>query len=168
MMVTAGGSATVSQTSTEYQGLISCLPHYRRAAFDPRSGRSFPSISSAPAVVLRSDIVGFTLLTDRIVKRGIVGAEQLADVMNRVINRMAEIAWGHGGELVTWEGDAGTFVWFAREGVSLDDATVLAVQVASTEPPFGFAALSAADRFLTLRSVEETTNGILLWPARRC
>ena len=108
------------------------MPRYRRVAFDPRSGRSFPSVSSAPAAVLRADIVGFTLLTDRMVESGIVGAEQLADIMNRVINRMAEIAWTQGGELVSWEGDAGTFVWFAHPGRSLDEATLLAIQAAST------------------------------------
>jgi hypothetical protein len=131
-MAAAGGSTTVAQTSTECQSLITYLPRYRRAAFDPRSGRSFPSIASSRAAVLRSDIVGFTPLTDRMVRSGIVGAEQLADVMNRVINRMAEIAWAQGGELVNWEGDAGTFVWFACDGLPLDEATVLAIQVAST------------------------------------
>jgi class 3 adenylate cyclase len=128
-MATAGGSAT--ETSTEYQGLIRYLPRHRRVAFDPRSLRSFPLFVSAPASVLCSDIVDFTALTDRMVRSGIGGAEQLADVMNKVISRMAEIAWEQGGELVNWEGDAGTFVWFAREGLSIDDATVLAVQVAS-------------------------------------
>ena len=52
--------------------------------------------------------------------------------MNRVINRMAEIVWAQGGELVSWHGDAGTFVWFAREGLSLDEAIVLAIQAAFT------------------------------------
>ena len=130
-MAGVSGAATAAETSAEYQSLISYLPHYRRAAFDPRNRTSFPSIASAPAAVLRSDIVGFTLLTDRMVRSGIAGAEQLADVMNQIINRMAEIAWAQGGELVNWEGDAGTLVWFAREGLSLDDATVLAVQAAS-------------------------------------
>ena len=88
-------------------------------------------MSSASAAVLRCDIVGFTLLTDRMVKSGIAGAEQLADVMNQVINRMAEIAWTLGGELVNWEGDAGTFVWFAQVKLPLDEATVLAIQAAS-------------------------------------
>src|SRR5271166_4406422 len=115
------GSASIGETSAEDQSLRRYLPRYRRVAFDPRSRRSFPSVSSADAAVLRSDIVGFTLLTDRMVKGGIAGAEQLADVLNRVINRMAEIAWAHGGDLVNWEGDAGTFVWFVRQGLSLDD-----------------------------------------------
>ena len=126
------GSAWTDETSAEHQSLLRYMPRYRRVAFDPRSGRSFPSVSSASAAVLRSDIVGFTLLTDRMVKSGIAGAEQLADVMNRVINRMAEIAWAQGGDLVSWEGDAGTFVWFAHAGLSLDEATVLAIQAAST------------------------------------
>ncbi len=95
-MAAENGSASAIETSAEHESLLSYLPRYRRAAFDPRTGRSFPSIASAPAAVLRSDIVGFTLLTDRMVKSGIAGAEQLADVMNQVINRMAEIAWAQG------------------------------------------------------------------------
>ena len=110
------GSAWTDEKSAEDQSLLRYLPRYRRVAFDPRSRRSFPSVSSASAAILRSDIVGFTLLTDRMVKSGIAGAEQLADVLNQVINRMAEIAWAHGGELVSWEGDAGIFVWFAHAG----------------------------------------------------
>jgi hypothetical protein len=126
------GSPWADETSAEHKNLLGYMPRYRRVAFDPRSGRSFPSVSSAYAAVLRSDIVGFTLLTDRMVESGIAGAEQLADIMNRVINRMAEIAWTQGGELVSWEGDAGTFVWSARPGLSLDEATLLAIQAAST------------------------------------
>jgi hypothetical protein len=64
------------------------------------------------------------------VKSGIGGAEELADIMNRIISRMTECAWTQGGELVNWEGDAGTFVWFVRDNLALDDATVLAVQTA--------------------------------------
>ncbi len=130
-MAVASGSSLGLETQAEYQRLLRYLPRYRRVAFDPRSGRSFPGVSSASAAVLRSDIVGFTPLTDRMVKSGIAGAEQLAEVLNRVINRMAEIVWAHGGELVSWEGDAGIFVWFAHEKQSLDEATLLAVQAAS-------------------------------------
>src|SRR5271155_1027389 len=92
------GSAWGDETSAQYQALVSYMPHFRRAAFDPRTKRSFPSAASASAAVLRCDIVGFTLLTDRMVKSGIAGAEQLADVMNQVINRTAEIAWTGGGD----------------------------------------------------------------------
>ena len=126
------GSASTVETSAEDQSLLRYLPRYRRVAFDPRSRRSFPGVSGADAAVLRSDIVGFTLLTDRMVKGGIAGAEQLADILNQVINRMAEIAWAQGGDLVSWEGDAGTFVWFAHAELPLDEATVLAIQVAAT------------------------------------
>jgi class 3 adenylate cyclase/tetratricopeptide (TPR) repeat protein len=124
------GSAWGDETSAQYQALVSYMPHFRRAAFDPRTKRSFPSAVSASAAVLRSDIVGFTLLTDRMVKSSIGGAEQLADVMNRVVNRMAEIAWALGGELANLAGDAATFIWFARAGLSLDEATILGIQTA--------------------------------------
>jgi class 3 adenylate cyclase len=127
----ASGSAPIFEISADYQSLIRYLPRYRRVAFDPSNLRSLPLSASAQAAVLRSDIADFTVLTDRMVKGGIAGAEQLADVMNKIINRMAEIAWAHGGDLVNWEGDAGTFVWFARDGLSLEDATILAAQTAA-------------------------------------
>ncbi len=125
------GAARADEGSAEYEGLLGYMPRYRRVVFDPKSLRIFPSVSSASAAILRSDIVGFTQLTDRMVKSGIAGTEQLAEFMNQVINRMAEIAWALGGELVSWEGDAGTFVWFSQGGLSLDEATVLAIQAAS-------------------------------------
>ena len=127
----ASGSAPNFETSAEYQSLIRYLPRYRRAAFDPRNLKWLPLSASARAAILHSDIADFTALTDRMVKGGIAGAEELADMMNQIINRMAEIAWAHGGDLVNWEGDAGTFVWFARAGLSLEDATILAVQAAA-------------------------------------
>ncbi|HZZ60893.1 MAG TPA: hypothetical protein VFE63_06935, partial [Roseiarcus sp.] len=124
-------SAWTDESSAECERLLGYMPCYRRITFDPRGGRTFPNVSTASAAVLRSDIVGFTQLTDRMVKSGIAGTEQLADFMNQVINRMAEIAWTLGGELVNWEGDAGTFVWFSQACLSLDEATILAIQTAS-------------------------------------
>ena len=124
-------SAWTDQSRAEYERLLGYMPRYRRIAFDPGSRRTFPGVMSASAAVLRSDIVGFTQLTDRMVKSGIAGTEQLADFMNQVINRMAEVAGTLGGELVNWEGDAGTFVWFSQAGLSLEEATVLAIQAAS-------------------------------------
>ena len=122
--------AEAAESPQQRRRVSNYLPHHRRAAFDARARWSFPGLETAQAAVLRSDIVGFTQLTDRMVQSGMAGAEELAEVLNRVINRMAEIAWAHGGELAIWEGDAGTFVWFAREGLTLDDAVLLAAQSA--------------------------------------
>ena len=124
-------AALAEEETSERERLLGYLPRYRRAVFDARSQKTLPSVSSGSAAVLRSDIVGSTQLTDRMVQGGIAGVERLADLLNQTINRMAEIASSLGGELVNWEGDAGTFVWFAQEGLPLDLATILALQCAS-------------------------------------
>src|SRR5260370_28589432 len=137
------GAARGDEVSAEYERLLGYMPRYRRVVFDPQSLRIFPSVASASAAILRSDIVGFTQLTDRMVKSGIAGTEQLAEFMSQVINRMAEIAWALGGELVNWEGDAGTFVWFAQGGLSLAEATGLGLQAAPLLHPAPAAQLLA-------------------------
>src|SRR3974390_3275112 len=56
---TMGGepsSAWTDEKSAQDQSLLRYLPRYRRVAFDPRGHRSFPSVTSASAAILRSDI----------------------------------------------------------------------------------------------------------------
>ena len=43
------------------------------------------------------DISGFTALSERLAKRGRIGAEELTEVLNHVFSRMLEVAYGKGG-----------------------------------------------------------------------
>lgn len=52
------------------------------------------------------DISGFTNLSERLALRGRIGVEELTDVLNRVFGTMLEIAFGRGGTLLKFGGDA--------------------------------------------------------------
>jgi class 3 adenylate cyclase len=42
------------------------------------------------------DLSGFTQLSERLARRGRIGAEELTDVLNRVFGEMLEVAYAHG------------------------------------------------------------------------
>lgn len=52
------------------------------------------------------DISGFTNLSERLARRGRIGAEELTDALNHVFGRMLEVAYLHGGSLLKFGGDA--------------------------------------------------------------
>jgi class 3 adenylate cyclase/tetratricopeptide (TPR) repeat protein len=52
------------------------------------------------------DISGFTALSERLARRGRIGAEELTDVLNHVFSRMLAVAYDHGGSLLKFGGDA--------------------------------------------------------------
>lgn len=64
------------------------------------------------------DISGFTALSERLARRGRVGAEELTEVLNHVFSRMLRIAYDQGGSLLKFGGDA-LLLLFDDEGHSL-------------------------------------------------
>ena len=52
------------------------------------------------------DISGFTNLSEKLARRGRIGAEELTDVLNRVFGSMLELAYARGGSLLKFGGDA--------------------------------------------------------------
>jgi class 3 adenylate cyclase/tetratricopeptide (TPR) repeat protein len=52
------------------------------------------------------DISGFTALSERLARRGRIGAEELTEVLNHVFSRMLGVAYGKGGALLKFGGDA--------------------------------------------------------------
>jgi class 3 adenylate cyclase/tetratricopeptide (TPR) repeat protein len=53
-----------------------------------------------------ADVSGFTPLTERLARRGKVGAEELTDVLNNVFGTLGAVTDGHGGDLLKFGGDA--------------------------------------------------------------
>jgi class 3 adenylate cyclase/tetratricopeptide (TPR) repeat protein len=70
------------------------------------------------------DISGFTALSERLARRGRIGAEELTEVLNHVFSRMLEVAYGKGGALLKFGGDA---LLLAFTG---DDHTIMAAESA--------------------------------------
>ena len=61
------------------------------------------------------DISGFTKLSERLAKRGKVGAEELTDAIGTCFTRLLAIAYGNGGSLLKFGGDA-LLLFFSGSG----------------------------------------------------
>ncbi len=53
-----------------------------------------------------ADISGFTNLTERLAKKGRVGAEEMGDTLNLIFDELLGAAYQYGAGLVKWGGDA--------------------------------------------------------------
>ena len=75
-------------------------------------GQSWRSIDASLVFV---DISGFTNLSERLARRGRIGAEELTEVLNRVFGTMLGLAYQRGGLLLKFGGDA-LLLLFREEG----------------------------------------------------
>src|SRR5262245_2223902 len=75
----------------------------RVAAEWDRGGGSWQVVEGTLCFV---DISGFTNLSERLARRGRIGAEELTEVLNRVFGAMLELAYERGGSLLKFGGDA--------------------------------------------------------------
>ena len=58
-----------------------------------------------------ADVSGFTALTERLSRRGRIGAEEIVETLNRVFGPMLGVAAARGGELLKFGGDALLFLF---------------------------------------------------------
>src|SRR3954447_8187932 len=73
------------------------------------------------------DISGFTNLSERLARKGRIGAEELTEVLNRVFGAMLDLAYERGGSLLKFGGDA-LLLMFKSEDHPLQ-ATCAAVEM---------------------------------------
>src|SRR6059058_4031062 len=52
------------------------------------------------------DISGFTKMTERLARKGKVGAEEMSDTLNACFSDLLSVAYDYGAGLVKWGGDA--------------------------------------------------------------
>lgn len=64
------------------------------------------------------DISGFTRMSERLARKGKVGAEEVTDVLNSTFSRLLAIAWEDGGGLLKFGGDALLLFFSGAEHVS--------------------------------------------------
>src|SRR5436309_1669351 len=62
--------------------------------------------SSVDGTVVFADVSGFTPLTERLSRRGKVGAEELTDVLNNVFQTLGAVTDAYDGDLLKFGGDA--------------------------------------------------------------
>ena len=81
-------------------------PYVPRLVFDwlhKDPGQVHRCVSGTLAFV---DISGFTTLTERLARKGRVGAEEMSDALNATFGHLLEVADRYGADLVKWGGDA--------------------------------------------------------------
>ncbi len=75
-------------------------------------GRAWQQVD---ATMVFADISGFTALTEKLARRGRIGAEELIETLNRIFGGMLSQASIRGGELLKFGGDALLFVFRGDE-----------------------------------------------------
>jgi class 3 adenylate cyclase/tetratricopeptide (TPR) repeat protein len=71
---------------------------------------------TVPCTMVFADVSGFTRLSERLARHGNEGAEQLVDVINTCFSALLAEAYGRGGSLVKFGGDAMVLMFYDQEG----------------------------------------------------
>ncbi len=79
------------------------------------------------------DISGFTALSERLARRGRIGAEELTEVLNHVFSRMLEVAYAKGGALLKFGGDALLLAFTNEDHATLAAEGAVAMRAALRE-----------------------------------
>jgi len=93
----------VTDETRSTRGLGRYVPR-RAAEWDlDAPGRRWQEVEASLCFV---DISGFTPLSERLARRGRIGAEELTELLNRVFGQMLALAYERGGSLLKFGGDA--------------------------------------------------------------
>jgi len=88
-------------------------PYLPRVALDwPDDGRRWQAIDAS---LVFADVSGFTALSEKLAKRGSIGAEELTQTLGTVFGSMLDNAYSRGGSLLKFGGDA-LLLMFDGEG----------------------------------------------------
>lgn len=79
------------------------VPRLAAEWIDSRPEQSVLQVDGSLAFV---DISGFTKLTERLARRGPVGAEEMSDILDATFGALLAVARADGAELIKWGGDA--------------------------------------------------------------
>ena len=79
------------------------------------------------------DISGFTALSERLARRGRIGAEELTEVLNHVFSRMLEVAYAKGGALLKFGGDALLLAFTGEDHATMAAQGAVAMRAALRE-----------------------------------
>ena len=93
----------MTETPGRPRGLGRYVPSPRGGVGSRRPGPPWQSLDASLCFV---DISGFTNLSERLARRGRIGAEELTEVLNRVFGTMLELAYDAEALLLKFGGDA--------------------------------------------------------------
>ena len=97
-------------------GTASLAPFVPRALV-ARLARPIDDLTETiPCTMVFADVSGFTRLSERLARRGKEGAEHLVDVINACFSALLAEAYGRGGSLLKFGGDAMLLLFYDQEG----------------------------------------------------
>ena len=108
--------------------LSSYVPDYVLRQLAADGPRQPPHAEPLAGAVLLADVRGFTRLTEQMAERGPEGVETLISAMNRYFGGMIDCIGDHGGEVVSFAGDAMLALWPVAAD---DDGPAAAVHAAA-------------------------------------
>ena len=81
-------------------------PYVPRLLVDWLRSGDTTRVREVPGTLAFADISGFTKMTERLARKGKVGAEEMNDLLDDVFTELLEIAYRDGAGLIKWGGDA--------------------------------------------------------------
>ena len=81
-------------------------PYVPRLLIDWLRSGDTTRVREVPGTLAFADISGFTKLTERLARKGKVGAEEMNDLLDDVFTELLQIAYRDGAGLIKWGGDA--------------------------------------------------------------
>jgi len=94
--------ATMAAATTETSSLARYVPRLS-AEWELHTDQRWQEIDGTLCYI---DISGFTALSEKLARRGRIGAEELTEVLNYVFGKMLAVAYDRGGSLLKFGGDA--------------------------------------------------------------
>ncbi len=114
------------------QSLASYLPRRLLNRLVEGPAIAQPEVTLRDAVLLLSDIQGFTALVEAFTRSGPGGLEELTWVLNRYFIDLSEEVIAHGGDVLCIAGDAFLCHWPVLPGATLHDTVLLAAAAAQS------------------------------------
>lgn len=117
-----------------------------------------PGLQELDGTLVFADVSGFTPLTERLARRGKIGAEELTDVLNEIFGTLLDRATEFGGDLLKFGGDA-LLLLFDGDG---HEARACAAALAMQGALRPFRSLKTAGGTVSLRMSVGVNSGPIL------
>jgi class 3 adenylate cyclase/tetratricopeptide (TPR) repeat protein len=112
IMAVSGSAGETRRTQMSEASLDRYVPSVAIGWEEEAGSQSWREVDATLCFI---DISGFTSLSERLARRGRIGAEELTDVLNHVFGNMLEVTYMNGGNLLKFGGDALLLIFRDRE-----------------------------------------------------
>ena len=118
-----------------FHSALAYVPHVLAAALAASPDREPPWLDEVQGTLLMADVSGFTAMSELLAASGKEGAEWLTDIINSYFGSMLSTAKGHGGDIITFGGDAMLLLYTGPRHAQRACASALAMLDATERLP---------------------------------